>query len=81
MSLMSFTLIFVVLLIAQSLTRLYLSSRQMRYVNSHRGQVPSEFAEKISLHSHQRAADYTVARQKILMLEIVFDAIVLIVLP
>ena len=80
MSLMSFTLIFVVLLIAQSLTRLYLSSRQMRYVNSHRGQVPSEFAEKISLHSHQRAADYTVARQKILMLEIVFDAIVLIVL-
>lgn len=79
MSLMSFTLIFIALLMAQSLTRLYLSSRQVRYVSAHKDHVPAEFLEKISLHSHQRAANYTVARQKILMVEIIVDAIVLIV--
>jgi len=60
--------------------RLWLSARHMRHVRHHRGQVPVEFAEKISLHSHQRAADYTVSRTKLSMLEGLFDVAVLLVL-
>lgn len=80
MSLTSFTLIFVVLLLAQCLTRLWLSSRQVHHVSLHQNQVPAEFAEKISLHSHQRAAQYTIARHLILMVEVIFDAMVLLCL-
>ena len=46
----------------------------------HRQAVPAEFSEKISLASHQRAADYTVARARLGMFERLFDAAVLVCL-
>ncbi|MBP8035521.1 MAG: M48 family metallopeptidase, partial [Burkholderiaceae bacterium] len=49
-----------------------------RHVLAHRDIVPKEFSEKIGLPSHQRAADYTVAKVRLKMLEMLFDAAVLI---
>ncbi|NLY64841.1 MAG: M48 family metallopeptidase [Alcaligenaceae bacterium] len=78
MSTSLFTLLFVLFLAIQTMVRVWLSSRQIRYVSAHRPEVPNEFAEKISLRSHQRAADYTVERMKLGMIEWVFDAFILI---
>ena len=72
------SLIFVVLLLADLAVRLWLSARQMRHVAGHRGQVPAEFASRISLSSHQRAADYTRARVRLGMVEQVYDAAILL---
>jgi len=72
------TLLFVVLLLADIGVRLWLASRQIRHVALHRGEVPPEFSERIGLSSHQRAADYTIARVKLGMVERVVDAAVLV---
>ncbi|MYZ43243.1 M48 family metallopeptidase [Schauerella aestuarii] len=72
------TLLFIALLLTDVAVRLWLASRQIRHVARHRDEVPPEFAARIGLHSHQRAADYTVARAKLTMIERVFDAAVLV---
>jgi STE24 endopeptidase len=53
------TSLFVTFLVASTLTRLWLDARQARHVARHRGAVPEPFAHEVPLHSHQRAADYT----------------------
>lgn len=64
-----FTLVFLSALVLSILLRLWLATRQVRHVAAHRSQVPMAFAERISLSSHQRAADYTAARVHLGMLE------------
>ncbi|AZY52163.1 M48 family metallopeptidase [Bordetella avium] len=73
-----FTLLFVALLIADTGVRLWLASRQIRHVAQHRHAVPDEFSARIGLRSHQRAADYTVARVRLGMLERIYDALILL---
>ena len=73
-----FTVLFVVAVVAMVGTKLWLASRQIRFVAGHRGQVPSQFAGTIALTAHQRAADYTVERTRLTMIEIVVGAAVLI---
>jgi STE24 endopeptidase len=72
------TLLFVVFLLGMVGVRLWLANRQIRHVLSHRPEVPAEFATRIGLASHQKAADYTTARVRLGMLELVFDAAVLV---
>ena len=72
------TTLFVIFLLASVLTQLWLASRQIRHVSQHRDTVPAEFTSRISLSSHQRAADYTVARVRLGMLERITDAAVLV---
>ncbi|WP_233831513.1 M48 family metallopeptidase [Paraburkholderia sp. ZP32-5] len=73
-----FTVLFVVAVVAMVGTKLWLASRQIRFVAAHREQVPSQFATTIALTAHQRAADYTVERTRLAMIEIVVGAAVLI---
>ena len=73
-----FTVLFVVAVVAMVGTKLWLASRQIRFVARHREQVPSQFAGTIALTAHQRAADYTVERTRLTMIEIVVGAAVLI---
>jgi STE24 endopeptidase len=75
---LSFTLAFVLALLASVATRLWLASRQARHVARHRDTVPAQFAERIPLSAHQRAADYTVARVRLGLLETVLGAAVLV---
>ena len=72
------TIIFVVLLLGMLGVRIWLSSRQIRHVMTHRNDVPKEFTSKIGLASHQRAADYTVAKVRLSIFERLFDAAILI---
>ena len=72
----------IVFLIACALTfggRLLLAGRQIRHVRAHRDAVPAEFAERIALASHQKAADYTIDRTRTGMLNTAIEAGVLLV--
>ncbi|NPT56465.1 M48 family metallopeptidase [Paraburkholderia elongata] len=73
-----FTVLFVVAVVAMVGTKLWLASRQIRFVAGHREKVPSQFAGTIALTAHQRAADYTVERTRLTMIEVVVGAAVLI---
>jgi len=63
------TLVFAALLLAGLALRLWLASRQIRHVARHRGAVPVAFAGRITLAAHQKAADYTVAKARLGLLE------------
>jgi STE24 endopeptidase len=56
------TIAFVIAVALETLTRLWLASRQIKAVRAHRNQVPEMFRGQISLADQQKAADYTVAR-------------------
>ena len=74
----AFTVLFVVALLATLATRLWLARRQMAHVQRHREQVPGAFADRIGLAAHQKAADYTTAKQQLGRVETVVDAAVLL---
>lgn len=78
MSPFSFTLLFALAVLAMVATKLWLASRQIRFVAAHRNRVPAQFSATIPLLAHQRAADYTVERTRLTMFEIVVSAAVLI---
>ena len=73
-----FTSLFIAALLLTTIARLWLSSRQMRAVAAHRGAVPARFAERISLAAHQKAADYTIARARVGMIETLLSAALLV---
>jgi STE24 endopeptidase len=72
------TLALALLLVASLLVRFWLASRQVRHVALHRGQVPAPFADTITLESHQRAADYTIAKLRFGMVSSAVSAAVLL---
>ena len=74
----AFSILFVTFLVLTLAVRFWLASRHIRHVLAHRSAVPPEFAEKIPLAAHQKAADYTIARTKFGMLGMVVNAAVLI---
>lgn len=72
------TLGFSALLIAGLLTRLWLSSRQIRHVARHRDAVPAPFAARVSLAAHQKAADYSLAKLRLELFEMAWNAALLL---
>ncbi len=57
-----FLAIFLFFLLATLLARFWLGTRHMRHVRQHRDAVPEQFSATVSLETHQKAADYTVAK-------------------
>lgn len=72
-------LLFIVFFIINTCGQLYLSIRQSKAVLSHRDSVPTAFVHSISLPEHQKAADYTLAKQRLARYEILFQALLLLV--
>lgn len=75
---MHFTLVFTALLLINLLLKLWLASRQVRHVARHRNEVPTDFASAISLPTHQKAADYTLAKLQLGYWDLALDAVVLL---
>ena len=63
------------LILSVTLVRTALALRQLRHVQHHRHQVPVRFAERISIDDHQRAADYTAAKSRLTMIELVVEGL------
>ena len=58
--------------------RLWLGSRHISHILAARGSVPEQFADRISLHAHQRAADYSVTRTRFGRLALAIEIVVLL---
>jgi STE24 endopeptidase len=65
----AFTVLFVFFLLLMTGLRLWLATRQIRHVARHAQAVPTQFAGRVSLEAHRKAASYTIARQRLAMLE------------
>ena len=73
-----FTLAFLAALAFTTLARLWLARRHVRHIAAHRDAVPGEFAGRITLETHRKAADYTSARTRLGMVETVTSALLLL---
>lgn len=80
MQLLPFTTAFLIFLALSLVLTLWLARRHVAHVLAHRLAVPAEFAGAITPEAHQKAADYTVAKQRVGMIESVFDALLLLAL-
>ena len=74
----SLTLAFAVALLLSLAVKFWLATRQMRHVAQHRHQVPAAFAGTVTLESHHKAADYTLAKSRLGLLSAAFGSAVLL---
>jgi STE24 endopeptidase len=75
-----FTWLFVAFVLGVVVLKFWLGHRQIRYVAAHASAVPEQFAERISLDAHQRAASYTIAKQRFGLFETAIGTAVLLAL-
>ena len=75
---LALSLLFATAVALQWLLRVWLVSRQVRHVATHRDAVPPAFAHRISLSAHQKAADYTLAKARVSLIDITLSAAVLL---
>jgi STE24 endopeptidase len=71
---------FLIAVVAETGIRLWLASRQLKAVRSHRDSVPTVFQDQVSLEEQQRAADYTAARVVVGRWSTLYEAFIKLVL-
>ncbi|MEQ1766419.1 MAG: M48 family metallopeptidase [Methylotenera sp.] len=71
------TFTFVFLLVTTTLIRLWLGRRHIAYVQTHRNKVPAAFQESITLDAHQKAADYSTTKTRLVIIEAIAQALLL----
>src|SRR5258708_1090881 len=76
----AFSWIFLAALASATAARIWLGERQVRHVRAQRDAVPGTFAAAIPLAAHQKAADYTVAKARLGMLDVLVGAALTLVL-
>jgi STE24 endopeptidase len=74
------TPLFLIALVAGTLTELWLSGRQMATVIQHRDRVPAPFADSVSAQDHRKAADYTIAKARLGRCSTIVDAALVLAL-
>ncbi len=74
------TVIFIILVVATTVIRLWLASRHIQHVQQHRTAVPEAFADTISLSAHQKAADYTKAKSQLGLADMIVSTIILLII-
>jgi STE24 endopeptidase len=77
---LNFTVIFIAALAISQALRYWLARRHIAYVAAHRASVPGAFADRIGLSAHQKAADYTIAKTRFGIIEMLLETGVLVAL-
>jgi len=72
------TTLFLTALFLNLAIEVFLNIRHQFHIGRHRNQVPEEFANKVSLEAHQKAADYSRAKLQLARFVLFFDAALLI---
>ena len=72
------TYLFIIALIAGVFLQWRLSLRQIRHIRTNREAVPDSFVDKIPLDAHQKAADYTCAKTRAGLTELLASSILLL---
>lgn len=78
MTAQGFALLFLLFLTLSTGLRLWLGTRQISHINAHRSAVPAEFASKITLEEHQKAAGYSIARSRLGLNSIIAETALLL---
>ena len=73
-----FTLIFLLFVAISFAFGSMLTLRHIAHIRAHRAAVPAEFTESITLEAHQKAADYTITKNRLGLIESVFDLALLL---
>ena len=74
----TFSFVFILALCATVALRCWLAARQLKHVAAHREAVPAQFAGRITLGSHQKAADYSMIRTRLGFLSLAIEVAVLL---
>ncbi len=74
------TLTFITLLLVTTGIRIWLGRRHIAHIQTHRSEVPAAFSGNISLEAHQKAADYSNAKTRLVLIEATAQAILLALL-
>lgn len=74
------SVVFLALLLITTATRVWLGRRHVAHIQAHRTQVPEAFSETISLQAHQKAADYSAAKTRLMIQEGIAQAVLLALL-
>jgi len=74
----TFTLVFIIALALTTLLRYWLALRHIRHIRAHRASVPADFSASISLESHHKAADYSIAKTRLGNLNILVEVALLL---
>lgn len=72
------TTLFVLILLLALCLRTWLASRQIRCVVRHRAGVPTDFAATMGLAAHQKAADYTVSKLRVGLIDLALETAILL---
>ncbi len=75
-----FSAIFVLTVLVTTALKFWLLQRQMRHVAAHHDAVPGDFSSQITLTEHQTAAAYTLAKARLVRIEIGIDAAMLLLM-
>jgi len=74
-----FSTIFIIMVLLSAAIHFWLAVRQVNHVKQHRNKTPAAFAEKISLEEHQKAADYTIAKEKLSNIELLLGTVLIFI--
>lgn len=76
----AFSLLFVAFLLLTVALKYWLAARQIRHVAAHADAVPAQFAGRVSLEAHRKAAAYTIAKQRFALIETAVGTALLVAL-
>ncbi|MFZ5539884.1 MAG: M48 family metallopeptidase [Pseudomonadota bacterium] len=76
----AFSLLFVAFLLLTVALKYWLAARQIRHVAAHADAVPEQFAGRVSLEAHRKAAAYTIAQQRLALIETAVGTALLVAL-
>ena len=74
----TFSLAFLLALALMVVLRRWLAQRQIAHVLAHRSAVPEQFAGRLELPAHQKAADYTVTQTRFGRVSLAVEVVVLL---
>ncbi len=74
----TFSLVFLLALALMVALRRWLAQRQISHVLAYRAAVPEQFAGRLELQAHQKAADYTVTQTRFGRVSLAFEVVVLL---
>jgi STE24 endopeptidase len=76
----SFTIVFFIALVISYAVQFWLAKRQCEHVALHRSAVPEAFKDRVTLAAHQKAADYTIEKGKLGIIDGILGIVILLLL-
>jgi STE24 endopeptidase len=77
---LTFYYLFIFLLITTTIFQVWLTKRHIAHIDKNKIKVPHAFSETISLSDHRKAADYTISKSRIGIIDLFIQAIFLYLL-